>query len=377
MEKITLLILYDEDNKEYSLALGKAISNLHSDFEVTISKSDLNKKYDLTLICGQYDRNRENYSNHLKDIILDYSNYKIYLVEEQVESTPQGHAPQNLYRYTRVQEITSDLRYAYSIISGKKKFTKSDINSKLIGFFSASGGTGKTAVCIGVAQELAKYYDKKVLYLSFEEVESTTYYLKGGNSNRNISDFLYYLFHHKLENICTFIENFIFTNQYGVEAFYPAMGKNELTQLTSEEILHFIKFLGNSNRYDYIVLDLSETLNEQTLELMESCFKTLIIEKDELVSIEKTNKILNYFEKTTSEKFNAGLIKVRNMVISVKEIEDDFNFESRNEELEDPTFLQIENDSSSFLIKESMKEINMDNGFGLGIKEVVRHILGS
>lgn len=379
MDKITLLILHDEENKEYSVALGKAISNLHNDFDITISMYNSNQKnFDLILVCGWSETSLENLSTTLEDTRFEYPNYKIYLLDEPVERIPQGQAPRNLFKYSRVQELVSDLRYAYSILTGKKKMIKTHIDSKLIGFYSICGGSGKTAVCIGFAQELAKYYDKKVLYLSFEEIEATTYYLKADEERkRNISDFLYYLFYNKNENICTFIENFTFSTEYGVEAFYPSKGINELTSLTNEELFYFIDFLGNCKRYDYILIDLSNKLNAQTLELIDSSYKTLIIEKEDFVSIEKTKKLRNYFSHTKSEKFNHSLIQVRNMVKASHEKDETIHNKGGEEEQIVSKLLEIQFDRNSFLQKESMKEILMDNEFGLDIKEVVSKILES
>lgn len=380
MDKITLLLLHDEENKEYSVALGKAISNLHNDFDLTISMCNSNQKdFDLILICGWSETDLENPSTTQETNLFQYPNYKIYLSEEPVDRTPQDQVPRNLFKYSRVQELVSDLRYAYSILTGKKKMIKTPINSKLLGFYSICGGSGKTAVCISVAHELAKYYDKKVLYLSLEEIEATTYYLDTDEGQkRNISDFLYYLFNNKNQNICTFIENFTFSTQYGVEAFYPSKGINELTTLTNDELFYFIDFLGNCKRYDYILMDLSNTLNTQTLELIDSSCKTLIIEKEDFVSVEKNKKLMNYFNHTKNEKFNDCLMQVRNMVgVSNENREIVHNKGGAEEEQITSNLLQIQFDRNSFLQKESRMEILMDNEFGMGIKEVVSRILES
>lgn len=377
MEKITLLILYDDDDQEYSLALGKAISNLHHEFDVTVNKrgSFENRNFDLVLVCDQDQANeKDNFHQELieGENLQDVLHHVIFLVEYQVESTVTGQVPNELYKYSRVQDLVSELRFAYAIMTGKKKIINTKINENWIGFFSASGGAGKTAISIGVAQELARYHDKKVLYLSLEELDSAGYYLKGSNTNRNIGDFLYYLFNKDHENLCTFLESFIFKNEYGVEAFSPSKGRNDLCQLTREELTYFFKVIGDCNRYEYIILDLPSNLSDETLELLGSCTKVVFIEKDEFISKEKSNDFFHFLSATNSSNLKIEFIRVRNLVDLELEMNKDAAMEKKESE---NNMLSIETDYDSFPMRDNIKEISMENIFGLGIKEVVVQLL--
>ncbi|WP_027399325.1 AAA family ATPase [Anaerovorax odorimutans] len=367
MEKIRLLILHNENDKEYSLALGKAISNLHNDFDVTVTFYSYIKdfKYDLILASCIY-------NNLVEFTVLNNNNCVIYLTEDKVEKSLRDKPVKELYKYSRIQDLASKLRIIYAFFFGKKNIVCENKACKFIGFYSAGGGNGKTAVSIGVAQELVRYHDKKVLYLSLEEFESTHFYLQGGTKNKNISDFLYYLFNKEHENICTFITSFTFLNPCGVEFFYPAKGSNELNKLKNEELYRFLKFIEESRRYDYVVLDLPYSLNNQTLELLQNCFKVILIERDEFISIKKSNNAINYFIKKDYSIFPENYIRVRNMVINNDENEAEGEEVNKFEERK---IIFIDKDESSFSIREEIKEIDLDNVFGLGIKEVVNEII--
>ena len=68
------------------------------------------------------------------------------------------------------------------------------------------------------------------------------------DDGKGITEFLYYLFSGR-EHICSCIEEFICSDEYGVEAFRPGRGLNPLRNLSEEE---FDKFL------DYLIMELIE-----------------------------------------------------------------------------------------------------------------------
>jgi len=138
MEIFRLLII--NNDKEYGFALGKAISSLHRNFQVTLginekNKTNISKDFDFILIEG--------YSK--KEIIkmfnLNIVNIQIIeLVDEKIENIDLQISNLDIhnlkiYKYSRVSEIISDLYYIYSVSTGKKKFYFQNFKTNIIGMF--------------------------------------------------------------------------------------------------------------------------------------------------------------------------------------------------------------------------------------------------
>ena len=167
-------ILLAEKDMEYGSALAAAISNLHN-FEITV--------LDLEKYCSGREKGYQAFLNGF-DLILvgGYSpealedlhflssnrNKLVLLMEYPAENLVKQTQNENrkcwyLYKYVRISELTSDLNFISTLLTGRKRFIRESISPDMIGFYSAGGGVGKTALAIAAARELSRYHDKRAL----------------------------------------------------------------------------------------------------------------------------------------------------------------------------------------------------------------------
>lgn len=374
MDMIRLLILYED--QEYGFALAKTISNLHKDFLVTaeawriFSHKELPAAFDLVLAeeseeaclhCLPMAKNRVVLLREVPGEKLDH----------QLKTEEDGRNFFYLYKYAPVSRIVADLRYIYGYLTGRKNLVRYPVETQVVGFYSASGGTGKSAVALSVARELRKYHDKMVLYITFDLISAASFYMKGAVPQRSLEDYLYYLFNKDKETLCSYIDSFVFVDDYGVHTFLPSADLNELNQLNSRELSHLLEFLLTSNKYDYIILDLSPCFHEGTLLLLTLCRKLFLIESDCPLSRYKTEKFKTFLAKRGEEEgIRCPLLRVINKVSP-----DAYLNSPLEPGCEAETAITIERDDDSFHQMDGCLDISLNHLFGMGIRKIVDEIL--
>lgn len=290
MKQICLAIMdYD---KGYSYALAKAIALTSNEFEVHLypEKSGLDD-FDLILI-NEKDLNSLTEAFRQKAVILSETKNNTPWSEAESE----GHF---LYKYDCISILTASLRLSYAKIYGCiNPFLSFEKQPFVVGLFSGSGGVGTTAVSIALARELADKKQNKVLFLSLEELESSSVYFKFPQTHPFMGDYLYYLFSGgKKQNVATFYSSFQFQDSYGVELFYPSISDNELCILSLEEIHIFIDSISKIGDYDYIVLDVGSHLSKEVAYWLEHCNQCVLLGNGSLLSLEKNKKRLERLQK--------------------------------------------------------------------------------
>ncbi|MDD2216273.1 MAG: hypothetical protein PHR60_02035 [Eubacteriales bacterium] len=362
MNVIRLLIA--ECDFEYGTALGKVLANNYPIFQVEIVNGsaarelpkfleDAGEKYNLILVSGDW---KEDISDSKED-----SPAVIGLCDTE---GPLSKCEGYLFKYAGVAEISAALQIIYGQLSGKRQFNYTDLNTEIIGFTGACGGVGKTSLAIATARELASFHNSKVLYLSMEEIESTEIYLSGVGGTGNLSDYLYYLFSEREQHIATYPDGFLFVDEWGVECFHPSNGMNESKWLSEEKLSHLLKTLCNSRNYHYICLDFDVHISQSLLYLLKSCQKILLIDDGRPLSIYKNQRFKTVLHTLYGEDLESRMIPVRNK----------WNGEVREEIL--PAEYYLDYDEESFQIRGNRIEINIHNGFGMGVKKIAEEIRG-
>lgn len=373
-------LLIADNDMEYGRALARAISNLHSEFEVAIirgeeldrhiknSKIDFHK-YSLILIGGFPDRTAEEIGGRIPN-----SGCVIILTEDAVENLKiQAENPERkfwyIFKYCNVSDLISDLNFLIAYLTGKKRFLKKSFAPELIGFYSICGGAGNTVCAFGTSKELSRHHDKKVLYLSFEEMPATELLIKYNTRNLTIGDYLYYLLEKQNVNLCSHPEGFTYADDYGVESFLPSSGPNDLNDLTQEELIAFLKIISDSCRYDYVVLDFNTRLSGETLFLMNLCSKIIVLQNDNPVSKFKTGKLMAYLSKLSNFNDKDRFLIVVNHTDSPGITEDTEETGCK--------MICIEQDENSFRFARNHLEIDIYHGFGIGIKKIADEIISA
>ncbi len=377
-------ILIADKDVEYGRALARAVSNIHNEFEITMVnlESQVKKKnvvsidflsFDLILISGYPDEILESIRKKLTDsrriVILTDHQVNTLLKQTEEEENPFW----KLYKYTEASLIISDLNYLISILTGKKSLLKKNTAPELIGFYSISGGTGKTVIALSTARELARYHDKRILYLSFDEIPATELLFPCSPKNRNIGDYLYFLFEKKNELLCSRLESFTIGDEYGVETIATTGGRNDLSELTQEELIQFLKVISDSCRYDYIALDLKSDLSDHTLFLLRLCSRGIVVQNDDPVSRYKTSRLEACFNTPDMENIKGRLILITNNAAGTET--GGIGCESYNFQYQES--ISIERDENSFRNVGSRMDIDITHAFGIGIGKIADGILSS
>ncbi len=375
-------ILVADKDQDYGRALATAVSNLHSEFEISLVNLGSQKKgkfdtviqlqeYDLILLGGYPDDTAESISRIIKKrtgiiILTDH------IVDSLTEQLKKGtNHFWYIYKYSNLNDIISDLNYLAGTVAGKKSLARKSFAPELIGFYSISGGTGKTVAALGISRELSRFHDKKVLYISFEEMPATELFVGNHTKNRNIGDYLYYLFEKNDLSQCSRPAGFTTADHYGVESFYPTKGRNDLNYLTQQELIHFMKILSDSCRYDYIALDLKSDLSEDTLFLANLCGKIILLQNDDPVSEIKTGKLISYLEQMDFSGLKERVILVVNRLSGVEHS----YWDPGDAYYSKIKKFYLEKDENSFCYESGHMDIDINHAFGIGIKKITDELL--
>ncbi len=354
MENLSLVIVTDDD--EYGRALGQALMQLCSGMMIQIFRKEdffsqrheyeINQEYKLHHVHESYNKYEgvsgcgdlsgyesgagEKIFLGTADLILWDGHEaevacggRIILLTEKPALAAGSRTEQKfcIYKYSKAQSITAAIYNIYSEITGHRTVNVKRQQVRLLAFSSCAGGSGCTVAAMAAAQELCRFRGKKVLYLSFEETESTGDFIETSSGMKGISVYLYHLFKSKDSGIHTHgrekiyyppVESYIIHDDFGVEAFAPAAGRNPLRELSEEEMEIFIASLIDSGRYDVIVADVGTGL---------SCTDTACLEIAEKIcfvtrsggSAKREEQYLQHLIFSCGENVMDRVIKVENM----------------------------------------------------------------
>ncbi|MEA4986491.1 MAG: hypothetical protein VB095_00280, partial [Anaerovorax sp.] len=285
MKKISLAIM--DNDKAYGHALSKAFALTNDEFEVHLSPPISNlHQFDLILMD-------ERAISSLPDSVL-----KKTVILTDIKCSISWDTPPKekfmLYKYDCITSLTAALRLYYATMYGcVNPFLAFEKQPFVVGVFSGCGGIGITSVSITLARELADRKQKKVLFLSLEEIESSSMYFRFPKEHPFMGDYLYYLFSNdQKRNAATFYSIFQYQDSYGIELFYPSFGENELCTLSIDEIRIFIESISMIGNYDYIILDIGNHFSNEVAYWIEHCNLCVLLGNATLLSTEKNKKRL-------------------------------------------------------------------------------------
>lgn len=296
MENIRIAVI--SENRDYGKALGLALVDVYRNFTVTLFRgvpmhNELDKM-DLVLTDTQQD--------------LEIRGKNIMLVEKisQIDKNYDGKCFR-LYKYSNVRQLAGELLYIYSVITGRKAAPIRNVNAKVVLFCSPAGGSGCTSAAIAFAREMRRFHDKKVMYLSLEEVESTFAYMDKLSDGKNAGEYLYHLFNDRENNKFPFLECYIASDPYGVEAFIPSPGRNVMKSLSPEEMTYFAGAVLDTGGYDFLVIDAGSSLEKNVLTCYEMANSICMVQKEEVPS-HKTERFMEYITFAKGEKVAEKII---------------------------------------------------------------------
>ena len=337
--------LTEEEDKDKNNELKKSLSNQ----DLILLEENMEGWSDKTgSVTG---KNDFEYMEELKDKILLLSREKSKINNNKI------------YRFSRITDICEKIILRYDLVYEKSLHNNKFISiNKIISLFSFEGGSGCTSIGIGIAKNLTKYMDKKVCYLSLEEIQTVKKYFKIPEDKKSIEEFSYYFLSNKKVNP----DIFLMSDSIGVKTFVPAKGINPLYSFTEEEFEKLIDYLGEY--FDYIIIDVGKGNFNKKDWIVCNSSKILLISNTNLLK-----DIEGKFCEHIRELCNKGLDNSDScMVIPIRNMFLDEELPSSGECKNKVKI--IYRDDNSFNIGDNHIEISMDNSFGMDINELCKEL---
>ena len=377
MEKITLIVVTDD--REYGMALSKALQQLCGGVVIRL----LGKEQFFVRMRAEGAAAVKPWLDSADVILWDGDEAKtayggrLVMLSDKPAMLVRNCRDKRfcLYKYSPAQTMAASLFEICGVLSGKRRANVSRQTTDLLAFTSWSGGSGCTSLALAVAQELRRFAGKRVLYVSFEETESTGEFMGSPAGMRGSGVYLYHLFKGDVrtlagrdaEAVSPAVEGFVIHDDFGVEAFAPTAGRNPLAELAADEAEILVASLIDSGRYDVMIMDLGDSLSETAMSCMEMAERICLVSGGDCRSREE--QYIQHIMRCCGEDIVEKTIKVRNMAPAGADAEEAAH---EGEEMIE-TGLRIER-SSTFLQRGETKRIFLDGAFGQSIRTLTARL---
>lgn len=221
----------------------------------------------------------------------------IFLMTEQYDEKQTDDLNINqIFKYTSIKEIfnviTGKSANALNLQSGGKS------ESRIFMVYSASGGTGKTTVAMGLATCLTKNY-KRVLYINAECLQSFQRLLD--NPTPIAASDIYVKLGNPTENIYSDISHVI---RKEIFSYLPPF-KSALMSLGLEYSVfsHIVRAAKKSGDYDFIIVDADSSFDEEKARMMDVADKVIIVTDQTYAAVYAANTLASSINGLNTEKY--------------------------------------------------------------------------
>ncbi len=221
----------------------------------------------------------------------------IFVMDEQYEEERTGDLNVNhIFKYTSIQEIFHEILGKSAATLQLNESAKQE--TKVILFYSASGGAGKTTAAVGVSAALAKNY-KKVLYINAARLQVFQHMIK--NQAPITASDVYAKLSAPTPHLYTEIKHVVRKELFSyVPPFKAALMSLGLSYTVYEAV---IRSAQKSGEYDYILVDADVTFDEEKASLLNLADKVVILMRQEPASVLATNLLVSNMNGVDSEKY--------------------------------------------------------------------------
>lgn len=310
MDNLFLAIVTGDRDYGRSLSLGMLSVCRNFIIRIFSAEEFLQEKREYDLILWDGLEAKEAYGGRI-----------VYLAEKPSETAVSRSQKRFcIYKYSPAACMTASVFEIYKELTGRRAVNVRRQDVRLFAFTSCEGGAGCTTVAMAAAQEFSRFRDKKVMYLSFEELESVGRFMKHDAGIRGAEVYLYRLFNKmysereqslNAEENTPFIEGHIVRDDYGIEAFAPSCGRNPLREVGPDEVCRLMSAIINSGRYDVIIMDIGSWLSKTSLKCLEMAEKICMVTKKE-GSRSRESKYLSHIVSCCGEEVTMKIIRAEN-----------------------------------------------------------------
>jgi hypothetical protein len=298
--------------------------------------------------------------------------------------------PHTVDKYAGCSRICAEVRAACAAARGPLGFAGAEACGGipcLISFAGLEGGAGVSSLALGFAAELSAYRGKKVLYLSFETIESPLLGAGGRMTPRgDMSAFLFAFLRAGKEGRGAEVSAapYIARDDYGVMRFTPTRGLNRLRELGGEELARFLKAVTGETAPDVVVADWGGGFGEVAAGYMRASAYTVFVARRDGTKVRDDGDGASLFsvaEDLGVERSRAiavmGRAPAAEIAGSVDDAADAADA-SRSATPEDgrTAFLEICEDPYAFDRDEGRVTLSLATSFGTGVKRLADLALG-
>ena len=354
MENINIALITED--RAYGRALGLALVNVYRNFTVTLFQS--------VPVHNELDRMDLVLSDSGSDLKIRGKNIFLTEKKSQIDKNYEDNI-YKLYKYSNVRSLASELIFIYTNITGRKAVPVRNTNAKIVVFGAVEGGSGCTSAAVAFAQQMKRFHGKKVMYISLEEIESTFEYTGRTAAGKSISEYLYYLFNCEDDQHFPFIESFLVSDRFGVDAFVPSPGRNVLNSLSKEEMQYFVSAALDTGGYDILVIDASNNLGKAAMTCYEMANNICLVTRNGNMNY-KEERFIEYFTFIKGEKILDRMGRVVNCA------DDTVGSGGLLK-----TVAVLPHDTSAFGVNEGVREIKPDGAYGEAISQLTRSVINN
>ncbi len=334
----SVIILADTDEKFLTPLELKFLEELDDDAELEIitDKDFFNEYFSTPKTASVLVVSEELYSGELQKHNIG----GIFVLTENTEEDNTDDLGINkIYKYTSTKEIFKQVT-ALSPIKGDLSKEKETV---VVLVYSASGGTGKTTIAMGISEALAKGFNK-VLYVNAERINSFQHHLSNTATipNSTVSEFS-----NTSGNLFTRVSHVI--RNEGFDYLPPFSMSLVSIGLDFSVYAEFVKAAKATKQYDVIVVDTDTTFDKDKADLITIANKALIVLEQTNNSVWATDALLKNISCNDSEKYY---------------------FICNNFSEKEPNALILEPDSQNFIVNEYVR--HFDKFDELSISEIAK-----
>lgn len=221
----------------------------------------------------------------------------IFVMTEQYEEDQTAELNINrIFKYTSVKEIFNEITGKCTDVfidkAGKKQETQ------VILVYSASGGTGKTTVALGVSAALTKNY-KRVLYINAARLQVFQYMME--NSTPISASDVYAILAKAPDDMFAKMKHVIRKEIFSyLPPFKASLMSLGLAYSVFEKIIDSAK---KSGAYDFIIVDADVTFDEDKAKLINQADKVLVVTKQSIAAVSATNALVSNVNGMSGDKY--------------------------------------------------------------------------
>ena len=221
----------------------------------------------------------------------------IFVMNEQYEEEQTADLNINhIFKYTSIKEIFNEITGKSADVLKIEKNGKQE--TQVVLFYSASGGTGKTTVAMGVSASLTKYY-KRVLYINAARQQVFDHMLE--NHSAITAADVYAKLAAANDNIYSDIKHVIRKELFSyLPPFKAALMSLGLNYSVFEKIIVSAKKSGD---YDFIIVDADVSFDEDKAALLNIADRVVVVTKQTFAAVLATNILVSNINGASAEKY--------------------------------------------------------------------------